>query len=200
MAADNTTPPKKKAATDPKSNAPNGNSQKPEPPKTFQGEVVKVAADASGNEGKLWVKHADGTIKLFHIHSSTKLSGAPALKAVTKGSMVTVEHVKKGTNIVNVTKLAPPAAPDKTHGGPVNGTVVKVHSDAYGDTGSLSVKTAKGTIRDFQVTNATVVEHPDHKDLVHSLQFVAAGDTVTVEHDAGKIALHVAVTATVHKK
>jgi hypothetical protein len=172
----------------------------PGTPATFQGEVVRVQPGAAGNEGKIWVKHADGTLKLFHVHSTTKLTGAPALKAVTKGSMVTVEATKHKAVLVNVTKLAAPTAPDKVQGDPVSGTVVKVRSDAYGDTGSIWVKPASGAVKEFQVTNATHVEHPGHKDAVHSLQFVKSGQSVTIEHDGGKTALVVEVTAVPSKK
>jgi hypothetical protein len=180
-----------------KAPSPSGN-KKDEPQTTFQGEVVKVAA-GTANEGKIWVKHANGTIDVFHVHKSTKLSGAPALSALTKGSMVTVVATKKKAVSVAVSKLAAPAPPDKASGQNVTGTVVKVHTDSYGDSGNISVKTPKGTVQQFQVTNATVVDHPDHKDFVHTMQFIAVGQTVNIEHDGGKIALLIAVTATPKK-
>jgi hypothetical protein len=193
-ASGDTTPAKdKKPPTNPQSAPKKGDT-----PTTFAGQVVKVSSDAS-NGGRIWVKHANGHIDTFPVLASTKIVGAPAFRAITKGSMVVVESTKKGAVSINVSKLAPPNAPDKTQGGPVTGTVVKVHSDAYGDSGNLSVKTAAGAVKDFQVTNATIVRHPKHPDFIHSFQFVLLGDTVTVEHDSGKIALHIDVTATVSK-
>jgi hypothetical protein len=183
-------PANKKPSTPPPSHAP----KKHEKPTSFTGEVVKVAADAA-NDGRIWVKHANGKIEDFHIHAKTKISGAAALGAITKGSMVVVESIKTKAVAINVTKLAPPNAPDKVHGPPVTGTVTKVHSDAYGDTGNLAVKTSGGAVKEFQVTNATKVRHPKHPDFIHSFQFVQVGDTVRVEHDSGKIALRIEVTA-----
>jgi hypothetical protein len=189
MAKDKTPPPPPTAK---KTAAPGTAKAKTATPTTFAGEVVKVTP--SGNTGSLWVKHANGTIKLFNIAAATKVTGASSFSAVTKGSLVSVQYAKSTTSLVNVTKLAPPNPPDKVVGAPVTGTIVSVKTDSYGDTGSVTVQPAGGVARQFQATNATVVQHPAHKDFVHSLQFLAAGQTVLVEHDGGKIALLIQVT------
>jgi len=59
------------------------------------------------------------------------------LAAITKGSLVSLESTKKAVLAVNVTKLAPPPPPDKPEGKPVTGTLTKVRTDKYGDTGAL---------------------------------------------------------------
>jgi hypothetical protein len=160
----------------------------------FDGQVVKVSSAAGG--GKVWVKHANGQLDAFRVNGSTKITGVASLGALTKGSMVSVVAAKGTAHSLTVSSLAPPLPPDKVSGTTVTGAVVKAHSDKYGDSGTLTVKTPKGEVRTFQVTNATIVEHPKHADFVHSFQFVVAGDTVRVEHDGGKVALLVAVTAT----
>jgi hypothetical protein len=176
-----------------------GTGKKTETPTTFTGQVIKVIVHGDGKGGIVWVKHANGLGEPFHVHADTKFTGVTALNAITKGSMVVVESTKKRAVSINVTKVAPPAPPDRTQGGPVKGTIVEVHSDSYGDTGHISVKTASGAVKKFQVTNATVVQRPHHKDFVHTLEFVHDGDAVSVEHDLGKIALLISITATPSK-
>jgi hypothetical protein len=162
---------------------------------TVSGQVVRVIPQGD-SEGVVWVKQANSNLLPYHVHGSTKLNGVRALGALTKGSMVTVVAAKSKAVSVTVSQLAPPPPPDKVAGRAVSGKVVKVSFDKYGDNGSLTVRPAAGAAQAFQVTNATLVSHPNHPDVIHSLQFVKDGDSVTVEHDGGKIALFVAVSAT----
>jgi hypothetical protein len=156
-------------------------------PSSFFGEVVHKA------ESRLWVKHANGELKIFCVGRNTKFTGVPGLGAITKGSLVALESTRKAVLAVNVIKLAPPPPPDKPEGRPVTGTLTRVRTDQYGDTGRISVQNAKGKVREFSCTNATQVFHPRSPGRFCTLQFLSAGQTVTVEHDGKGQALLIRV-------
>lgn len=183
-AASDAKKPANQAASTKKSN---DKKKKPEKPSTFAGEVTRVEGS------KVFVKHANGTLKNFTASGRTKISGAASVAAITKGSMVTVQSTTKAVLSIQVTKLAPPAGPDGEQGGPVYGTITGVKTDAYGDTGTITVKTAKGKVHTFNCTNITQVSSksvpPSNPNSVHTMQFLHAGQSVTVEHDSHNVAL-----------
>lgn len=174
----------KKPANKSASTKKSSDKKKKEKPSTFAGEVVRSGGSS------IWVKHANGTIKEFTASGTTKISGAPGAGAITKGSMVTVQSTKKSVLSIQVTKLAPPPGHDREEGGPVTGTLTAVTTDSYGDTGTIVVKTSKGKTHQFNCTNITKVRVPN---VVHTMQYLRKGQSVTVEHDGHNVALFISV-------
>jgi hypothetical protein len=186
-------------AQSPPQNAPQKQDNKKKPPPKldrFDGMVMAVKPNGNGTVGSFAVKHANGTGKWFQVTSSTKIGGVAnitSFKGMLKGQLVQVMSTKGNAVQVKITRQAPPTTVLKPKGPPFKGTVVKVQTDQYGDTGKLWVRDAKGAVIEFRVNNATTIDYKiAGKTHLHTLQGVVKGQTVLVKH-ANKIAVHIDV-------
>ena len=91
-------------------------------------------------------------------------------------------------------------ATTKPDGPAVSGTVVSVGGDSFGDTGTLSIQPATGSVLTFKVTNATTIDATiGGKLAIHTLEGVKKGQTVSITSAKGS-ALHIDITADPNKK
>jgi hypothetical protein len=182
------TPPKKPAANNKKAK-----DKKPVKTEVFDGMVVKVTG--SGKKGSVAIKHANGSITTFQITDKTHFTGLGVkdLQGVKKGQLVKVDHASKNAMKFLVVKPAE-RTPNLTGKAVFKGTVTKIVRDQYGDNGEVWVQDAKGEIKQFKAANETTVaaKQKDGKQVTHSLQGIAKGQTVHVRH-SGVNATHIEI-------
>jgi len=165
---------------------------KPKPKShTFHGMVVLVSP--TGSTAAVDIKHSNGHIRTFNVDAKTKFGGqgVTGLQGLKKGQMVKVHHTGHHAGKIDVEKKAPnnPNLTGKTT--TFSGTVTSVVADQFGDNGKLSVKDAKGVVKNFDVHNETNIDYKrDGKTITHTLQGIGTGMTVNVK-SVGKDAVHI---------
>src|SRR5262249_28804959 len=138
------------------------------------------------------IKHANGSGLGFDVDGKTKIEGhgVSSMKGLKKGQIVKVHHAGKHATRIAVDKQAPVTKPivgkDR-----FSGTVTKLKTDEYGDTGHVWVKDSKGVTKEFHVSNATTIDYKrGGQVIVHTLQGIHAGHVVNVL-SKGKEAAHI---------